>query len=80
MAGLHDAIKATGYTGKDLETYLVRLLFCLFADSTGLFGENNQFLNYLLHYRFALFCFVMSKYLQYRSHTVWLIGYYSHRR
>ncbi|MEN9848465.1 MAG: putative adenine-specific methylase, partial [Pseudomonadota bacterium] len=50
MAGLHDAIKATGYTGKDLETYLVRLLFCLFADSTGLFGENNQFLNYLLHY------------------------------
>ncbi len=50
MAGLHDAIKATGYTGKDLETYLVRLLFCLFADSTGLLGENNQFLNYLLHY------------------------------
>ncbi len=34
MAGLHDVIKATGYEGKDLETYLVRLLFCLFADDT----------------------------------------------
>jgi hypothetical protein len=50
MADLHDAIKKTGYTGKDLETYLVRLLFCLFADNTDLFGENNQFLNYLINY------------------------------
>lgn len=47
MADLHDAIKASGYDGKDLETYLVRLLFCLFADNTGLFGENGCFLNYL---------------------------------
>jgi hypothetical protein len=47
MADLHDAIKATGYTGKDLENYLVRLLFCLFAEDTGLFGENGLFLNYL---------------------------------
>jgi hypothetical protein len=31
MGGLHDVIKATGYAGKDLETYLVRLFFCLFA-------------------------------------------------
>lgn len=50
MADLHDAIKKTGYTGKDLETYLVRLLFCLFADNTNLFGENNQFLKYLINY------------------------------
>ena len=47
MADLHDAIKKTGYDGKDLENYLVRLLFCLFADDTGLFGENGAFLNYL---------------------------------
>ncbi|MFZ2727329.1 MAG: DNA methyltransferase, partial [Methylococcaceae bacterium] len=47
MADLHDAIKNTGYSGKDLETYLVRLLFCLFADNTGLLGENGLFLNYL---------------------------------
>lgn len=50
MALLHDAIKATGYAGKDLETYLVRLLFCLFADDTGLFGENGKFLNYIHNY------------------------------
>ncbi len=28
MGKLHDALKAVGYTGKDLEIYLVRLLFC----------------------------------------------------
>jgi hypothetical protein len=50
MADLHDSIKITGYGGKDLETYLVRLLFCLFADNTGLFGENGIFLNYLHNY------------------------------
>lgn len=50
MADLHDAVKDTGYAGKDLETYLVRLLFCLFADSTGLLGENSSFLNYLENY------------------------------
>jgi hypothetical protein len=47
MADLHDAVKRTGYGGKDLETYLVRLLFCLFAEDTGLFGENGAFLDYL---------------------------------
>lgn len=43
LAELHDAIKATGYEGKDLETLLVRILFCLFADDTGLFGEVGMF-------------------------------------
>ena len=47
MADLHDAIKITGYNGRDLENYLVRLLFCLFAEDTGLFGENGKFLDYL---------------------------------
>ncbi len=50
MAKLHDAMKDTGYTGKDLEAYLVRLLFCLFAEDTGLFGENNGFLDYLINH------------------------------
>lgn len=50
MASLHDAIKATGYDGKDLETYLVRLLFCLFADDTALFGRNDVFLDYLINH------------------------------
>ncbi len=50
MAGLHDAIKATGYAGKDLETYLVRLLFCLFADDTALFERKGVFLDYLINH------------------------------
>ncbi|MDR3076563.1 MAG: hypothetical protein LBU26_04610, partial [Synergistaceae bacterium] len=37
MAKLHDALKSHGYEGHDLEVYLVRLLFCLFADDTGIF-------------------------------------------
>ncbi len=43
LADLHDAIKATGYDGKDLETLLVRLLFCLFGDDTNLFGTPHLF-------------------------------------
>ena len=50
MAGLHDAIKATDYEGKDLETYLVRLLFCLFADDTALFDRKGIFLDYLINH------------------------------
>jgi len=46
MAMLHDELKAHGYEGHCLEIYLVRLLFCLFADDTGIF-VNNDFLNYV---------------------------------
>jgi hypothetical protein len=42
LGDLHDAIKATGYQGKDLQTLLVRLLFCMFADDTGLFDTGGQ--------------------------------------
>lgn len=48
---LHDRMKADGYKGADLESYLVRLLFCLFADDTGLFGENQRFLDLLRNTR-----------------------------
>ena len=37
MGRLHDALKASGYDGHALEALLVRLLFCLFADDTGIF-------------------------------------------
>jgi len=37
LADLHDALKETGYVGHDLERYLVRCLFCLFAEDTGVF-------------------------------------------
>ncbi len=46
MAKLHDALKSHGYEGHDLEVYLVRLLFCMFADDTGIFPKDN-FLNYI---------------------------------
>lgn len=37
MARLHDTLRAGGYSGHDLERLLVRLLFCLFAEDTGIF-------------------------------------------
>lgn len=40
MGKLHDRLKASGYTGHALEVYLVRLLFCLFADDTGIFSRD----------------------------------------
>ncbi|WDJ04738.1 class I SAM-dependent DNA methyltransferase [Xanthomonas campestris] len=40
MGKLHDALKAAGYDGHALEVLLVRLLFCLFADDTGIFARN----------------------------------------
>jgi hypothetical protein len=46
MGKLHDRLEDIGYTGHDLEVYLVRLLFCLFADDTGIF-EKGIFWEYL---------------------------------
>lgn len=46
MGRLHDELKATGYEGHALEVYLVRLLFILFADDTGIF-ENNAFADWV---------------------------------
>ncbi|MBK7227972.1 MAG: class I SAM-dependent DNA methyltransferase [Ignavibacteriales bacterium] len=39
MGKLHDKLKAIGYTGHILEVYLVRLVFCLFADDTNIFNK-----------------------------------------
>jgi hypothetical protein len=41
MGRLHDLLKASGYTGHDLEVLLVRLVFCLFADDTGIFPKQS---------------------------------------
>ncbi len=43
MGKLHDALKATGYAGHPLEVLLVRLLFCLFAEDTGIFQPASAF-------------------------------------
>lgn len=41
MAALHNAMESIGYEGHSLEVYLVRLLFCLFADDTGIFTKGS---------------------------------------
>ncbi len=43
LGELHDALKRDGYTGHELEVFLVRLLFCLFADDTGIFQPKDCF-------------------------------------
>jgi very-short-patch-repair endonuclease len=46
MGRLHDKMKAVGYTGRPLEIYLVRLLFCLFSEDTGIF-DKRQFQDFI---------------------------------
>jgi hypothetical protein len=43
VSKLHDSLMRANYVGKDLEIFLTRLLFCLFADDTGIFGSDGQF-------------------------------------
>lgn len=50
IAALHDAMREGGYDGADLERYMVRLLFCLFADDTGIFETNGAFAAYIRQY------------------------------
>ncbi len=40
MGDLHDALEAGGYAGHELERMLVRILFCLFAEDTGIFDRD----------------------------------------
>ena len=47
IARLHDALKASGYDGHDLERFLVRTVFCLFADDTGIFEPRDIFLQFI---------------------------------
>ena len=46
MGELHDALLESGYAGHKLEVFLVRLVYCLFADDTGIFPKD--------HFRFFL--------------------------
>ena len=47
MGRLHDALEASGYSAHDLEVFLVRTVFCLFADDTGIFEPRDLFLDLL---------------------------------
>ena len=44
---LHDALADVGYGGHDLERLLVRIVFCLFADDTGVFEPRDIFLDFV---------------------------------
>ncbi len=46
MGRIHDALAAGGYSGHALERFLVRILFCLFAEDTSIF-EPNAFTIYI---------------------------------
>jgi hypothetical protein len=50
LGTIHDALEEKNYRGTDLERLMVRLLFCLFADDTGIFGSKDDFL-YLIEER-----------------------------
>jgi hypothetical protein len=39
MCDLHDKLEAGGYTGHELKRFLVRILFCLFAEDNGIFPQ-----------------------------------------
>ncbi len=41
LSDLHIELEKSGYTGHDLEVFLVRVLFCLFADDTGIFERDS---------------------------------------
>ena len=44
---LYDSLKKNSYPSGNLQRFLVRIVFCLFADSTGIFPTRHQFLNFL---------------------------------
>jgi len=46
MGRLHDTLEGGGYRGHKLERFLVRVLFCLFAEDTGIF-ERDAFRLYI---------------------------------
>ncbi len=48
LATLHDHLEEGGYEGHELERFMVRILFCLFAEDTGIF-EPEVFTNFIKH-------------------------------
>ena len=48
LGSLYDAMKAGGYPDHDLQLFLVRIMFCLFAEDTGVFAKEafTDFLTY----------------------------------
>ena len=44
---LHDALNTVGYREENLERFLVRFVFCLFADDTGIFDTRDIFSDFI---------------------------------
>ena len=44
---LHDSLRTAGYPRHDLERFLVRIVFCLFADDTGVFEPRDILLDFV---------------------------------
>jgi hypothetical protein len=47
IGNLHEAMVDSGYKGEDLERFLVRILFCLFADDTTIFQPKGIFREFI---------------------------------
>ncbi len=47
VSRLHEALLQANFRGRDLEVFLTRLLFCFFADDTGIFGQDGMFRQYV---------------------------------
>lgn len=47
VSRLHEALLQAKFRGRDLEVFLTRLLFCFFADDTGIFGQDGIFRQYV---------------------------------
>ncbi|NCB40977.1 MAG: class I SAM-dependent DNA methyltransferase, partial [Erysipelotrichia bacterium] len=49
LGELHDALQQSGFDGHPLQVFMVRVLFCMFAEDTGVFNPR-QFIRYLLKF------------------------------
>jgi len=49
LGKLHDALEESGYQGHELQVFMVRVLFILFAEDTGVFNRH-QFTHYLMQF------------------------------
>lgn len=48
LANVHDRLRNAGYAGHDLQRFMVRVLFCLFSEDTGIF-EPEAFSQFIVH-------------------------------
>jgi hypothetical protein len=49
LGELHDSLQQSGFDGHPLQVFMVRVLFCMFAEDTGVFNPR-QFIRYLLKF------------------------------